>query len=231
MQSKYSALFFSFSFYCSVCIPTVWAKSEPDTIPKQSSDYRAEKNYGVGLGFGSFIVPASGSGLLAHYNHSNEIQFELGLWSGSWDAKRLLDAIGSSTIDKFDVNFQLNQIRAKYFLGNSFYLAGGLGMRQIEFDLSAISGSTRIQENLKANTNVFSLAIGNTWCFDNGLFIGGEWMALSKALSSSVATHIRSEGVPTSDLISLQADALDTANTLAKATTIGLATFHIGWQF
>ncbi len=210
-----------------------WAQSDSaaPTAERSSQDNRADKKFGLGLGLGSFIAPISGAGFAAHYNLTQSMQFEFSNWTGTWDAKSLLDEVGTSSISKFDVNTQLTQLRLKYFVGNSFYCAAGLGARQIEFDLAAQSGASRIQENLKANTTVFSLAIGNIWTMDSGLYIGGEWLALQMPMSSSVSTSIDTQGTSNADITSLQADANDAADSLAKATTAGIATFQIGWQF
>lgn len=197
-----------------------------------SVDIRAKKTWGVGVGFGLFLTPVSGASLQGFYALSGDLQVEGQYWSGTWDATTLLNDVSSVTISKFDVNATQSQLRLKYFVGNSFYLAGGLGMRTIEFDLAASDNTgTRLSGNLKSNATIADLAIGNTWTFDSGFFFGAEWLAFAIPMGAGFSTDFSMTGPYNADISSVESDARKTAKDLGEITTGGLLMLHLGFAF
>ncbi len=199
-----------------------------------SADLREAGSFGVGLGLGTFLVPISGSALHGFYSFKKDLQLELQLWGGTFDGKDIIDKEPTVRLDHLDLKGSLAQFRLKYFVGNSFYVAGAFGSRRIEFDLQAsnILGDM-VRTELESDAVFAGIAIGNTWTFGSGFFIGGEWVAVSVPLASefsSETTETSASSTPT-DLTDLQAEAEDSAKDLGEVTTLGLATLYLGWQF
>jgi len=101
-------------------------------------------------------------------------------------------------------------LNARYFFGNSFNASLGYHMRNYSADITATSStlsfpggtwtSTTSTEKftLDAKTSVATLGIGNHWLLDWGLWIGGDWVLASGALSSSSeATSTNTSGTVT----------------------------------
>lgn len=197
-----------------------------------SEDLRESGRFGVGVGLGTFIFPISGAGLQGFYALAPNTQLGLELWDGTWDAGNLVTPDPTVTLQEFKVDGSLQQLRLKYFVGNSFYLAGAVGSRKISFDLSAanIIGS-RVSTKLDSQATVFSIAIGNTWTFESGFMIGGEWLGISYPISSSFSTATTAQGAAAADINELQADVEKAAKDLSNARTASLVTLHLGWQF
>lgn len=206
------------------------AQSEDSSIGA-SAGVRQEKPYGVGVGLGGFVIPIGGGGIMFHYNLDARMQVSAAFMSGHEDATDLLDNTETLYLDQFDVNTQMNQLDFRFFPSNNFYFGLGIAMRKIEFELEAHNGAARIDESLKASSFVARVAVGNIWSFDNGFYIGGEWIAAAIPISSSVSTDITADGTASSDINDLEIDALDLVDKLAKATTFGLAVLQVGWQF
>ncbi|RYZ82730.1 MAG: hypothetical protein EOP04_21470 [Proteobacteria bacterium] len=197
-----------------------------------SYDNREAGKFSLGLGLGVFMAPVSGASLSGTYNYTPDVQFELRAASGSIDADDLIDSsYNDIVVNRFDLDANLTEIRAKYFVGNSFYVAGGLAQRTLQIDIDARDQDSAITGNLKSASTCFTLAIGNIWNLDNGMYIGGEWLALAVPMSSSSSNHFNAQGITDSDTESLKRDTKKAMNDIGKTTTAGVATFQIGYQF
>lgn len=202
-------------------------------ISRSSADNREEMKFGVGLNGGLFMGILSGGGLNLHYNSTDSLQFEFMLTQGELDAKDWLNEENYDVLnlDYFDVDASIYQVRAKYFVGNSFYFAGGLGQRQVDFDLAATSSAETLKVKTESSSTILSLSLGNIWTFDSGFYLGGEWLAVAVPISSSSKSDATHNGLRSSESMELQRDSKEVADDLSKATTAGLAMLMVGWQF
>ena len=127
-------------------------------------------------------------------------------------------------------------LNARYFFGNSFNASLGYHMR----NYSAVATSTSLGTNtsetftLDAKTSVATLGIGNHWLLDWGLWIGGDWVLASSAISqTSEASLTSSSGTATaaeSAKFKKDAEALgDLINGISASS--GFAQFTIGFAF
>jgi hypothetical protein len=100
-------------------------------------------------------------------------------------------------------------LNARYFFGNSFNASLGYHMRNYSSVITATSttststwssgsGWTTTRDTssetftLDAKTSVATLGIGNHWLLDWGLWIGGDWVLASTALSSTSEAKLTS---------------------------------------
>ena len=135
--------------------------------------------------------------------------------------------------------------RAKWFLGNSFYLTGGAGYRDntvsernVEYDdanrVSIPSVRAHTQEAITAE-----LGIGNQWQF-SGFTIGCDWVGLSQPVAT-LSSEVTVDGEPES--ISLIQDNSSAAkqeeaeknrremDTQVGSGSVQLVRFYLGWSF
>ncbi len=138
-------------------------------------------------------------------------------------------------------------LNARYFFGNSFNASLGYHMRNYSADATATtststwtSGSgwttTTATETftLDAKTSVATLGIGNHWLLDWGLWIGGDWVLASSALSqTSEATLTDSTGTATAaESAAFKKDAEKIGELVnAISASSGFAVLTIGFAF
>jgi hypothetical protein len=127
-------------------------------------------------------------------------------------------------------------LNARYFFGNSFNASFGYHMR----NYSAVATSTSLGTNtsetftLDAKTSVATLGIGNHWLMDWGLWIGGDWLLASSALSqTSEATLTDSTGTATAaESAAFKKDAEKIGELVnAISASSGFAVLTIGFAF
>ena len=133
-------------------------------------------------------------------------------------------------------------LNARYFFGNSFNASLGYHMRNFSGTSTAKSyslsnyGATYQTEtySLDAKTSVATLGIGNHWLMDFGLWIGGDWVLASTALSqTSEATSTGTTGSPSAtQRASLKKNAEAAGDEMnAWSASSGFAVFTIGFAF
>ena len=133
-------------------------------------------------------------------------------------------------------------LNARYFFGNSFNASLGYHMRNFSGTSTAKSYSSSNWSysyqtetySLDAKATVATLGIGNHWLLDWGLWIGGDWVLASTALSqSSEATSTNTTGTVSaaqSAEFKKDAEALgDLINGISSSS--GFAQFTIGFAF
>ncbi len=221
--------FFALSFLFS--IPLV-ARGQVDERPVPNSELYSSKKFGLGVGTGNFMSPIGGTSLQGFYSLTPDMLLEFQKWEGTHDVRKLIQNNYEDRLMRFDIHVMQTQVRWKYFLGQSFYFAGGLGHRDAKFKLQANGTSG---QDLMADFKVFStqlnIAVGNTWMFDSGLFLGCEWLALSLPIggtgfSSNVSLSASGGGEISND--SVKQDAERAARKSPYVSTAGFATLHFG---
>ena len=153
----------------------------------------------------------------------------------------------SSGTAKSTATFTNQGLNARYFFGNSFNASLGYHMRNWTIEsTSTVSTSTWSSGSgwtttiasetysLDAKSTVATLGIGNHWLLDWGLWIGGDWVLASSALSqTSEATLTSSTGTvsaASSAQFKKDAEALgDLINAISASS--GFAVLTIGFAF
>ena len=157
----------------------------------------------------------------------------------------------SSGTAKSTATYTNQGLNARYFFGNSFNASLGYHMRNYSSVITATSttrtstctfgsGCTTTSDTssetftLDAKTSVATLGIGNHWLLDWGLWIGGDWVLASGALSqSSEATSTNTSGTATaaqSAQYKKDAEAIGTWINDISASS-GFAVLTIGFAF
>lgn len=117
---------------------------------------------------------------------------------------------GSATLLDFTVNTSLAELRAKYYVGNSFYVIGGFGQRSIgidaQLDASAVGGD-KIDVSVSTASTSLSIGLGNQWQW-GGFTLGCQWLGYFMPLSSSGDTDFDVAGLDEKDSKDLQ-DSID----------------------
>jgi hypothetical protein len=122
-------------------------------------------------------------------------------------------------------------VRLKWFLGNSFYLQGGAGLRQMQATDSSVFFSSLVVADTYKSTFSSSYAIGeiglgNRWQFSN-FTIGCDWVGyavpLAKLSSSESFTGPITESQKASDR--------DNFDKRSSEGNLMLLRFHLGVSF
>ena len=137
-------------------------------------------------------------------------------------------------------------LNARYFFGNSFNASLGYHMRNYSAEATATSSTstysggswttTTASETftMDAKTSVATLGIGNHWLMDFGLWIGGDWVLASSALSQT--KEVTSTGTTGSPSAAQQASLKKNAEAAADemnawSASSGFAVLTIGFAF
>ena len=152
------------------------------------------------------------------------------------------DSSQSSGTSKSTATYTNQGLNARYFFGNSFNASLGYHMRNFSgistttaFTLSNY-GVTYDTETftMDAKTSVATLGIGNHWLMDWGLWIGGDWVLASSALSQTKeVTSTGTTGSPSAaQLASFKKNAEVAADEMNDwSASGGFAVFTIGFAF
>ena len=164
----------------------------------------------------------------------------VGIDAGSADSEQ------TSGTAKSTATYTNQGLNLRYFFGNSFNASLGYHMRNYSAEATASSSTysysggtwttTTATETftLDAKTSVATLGIGNHWLLDWGLWIGGDWVLASSAISeSSEATSTDTSGTVSatqSAQFKKDAEALgDLINAISASS--GFAVLTIGFAF
>ena len=153
----------------------------------------------------------------------------------------------SSGTAKSTATFTNQGLNARYFFGNSFNASLGYHMRNWTIEsTSTVSTSTWSSGSgwtttiasetyaLDAKSTVATLGIGNHWLLDWGLWIGGDWVLASGALSQTKeVTSTGTTGSPSAtQRASLKKNAEAAGDEMnAWSASGGFAVFTIGFAF
>ena len=136
----------------------------------------------------------------------------------------------SSGTSKATATYTNQGLNARYFFGNSFNASLGYHMRNYSAVAISTLGSATSTVTLDAKTSVATIGIGNHWLFDMGIWIGGDWLLASSALSqTSEATVTSTTGGGVSNAKKDTEAIGDLVNGISAAS--GVAVLTIGFAF
>ena len=156
------------------------------------------------------------------------------------------DSSQTSGTAKSTATYTNQGLNARYFFGNSFNASLGYHMRNYSAEATATSSTSTYSGGswttttatetftLDAKASVVTIGIGNHWLLDWGLWIGGDWVLASSAISeSSEATSTNTTGTITaaeSAKFKKDAEALgDLINAVSGSS--GFAVLTVGFAF
>lgn len=199
-----------------------------------SRSIRSRKNSTISARAGLLIGGFSGAG--GEYLYGISEDFQVGVFgaAGTYDLKPLLDDYQSLGIsyDKAETSYSLFYGQARYFVGNSFFVNGGIGQRSFTstFAISDNSGNS-LDLSTEASSIIAQFGIGNIWSFDFGMVLGCEWIGYTQPLSSSYSSTISAKGVVSGYIQDLQGDAEKLAKTTAESGTAMALVGSLGFAF
>lgn len=200
-----------------------------------SAAVRTRKSGHASFRGGNVVGGFEGYGGEGQYYFTPSLHFGGFFVTGSHDFTDDLE----STVEDNDVKttealmtFTLTVAQARYFVGNSFFVDGGLGVRtfasRFAFEQEE-AGSFAV--TTKATSIVAQVGIGNLWSFDNGLLIGAEWIGYNQPISSSFSASSETEGAVTDSIEDVQALAKELAQFTAETGAAMALFFNVGYAF
>lgn len=201
--------------------PAAAPEAAPDSAEEKevlggSEENRVGKMVSVVAEGGFAVAPIPMTGAAVGYYVFRDLLAEVSYVSGGVD-------LGIVTIDA-----TLLEARAKYWIGNSFYVNGGFGQRTIDFSagLDPITGTEKVKVELETKTTGLSFGLGNRWQWSY-FTLGCDWLGYFAAMSSSGDTDVDVPGVEDKDKTDLE----DAADQLGKASTYSALRFYLGASF
>ena len=121
---------------------------------------------------------------------------------------------------------------ARYFLGQSFNVLAGFGLREAKANLRIEDTATDqfFESNLKVSSMVLPLALGNHWVYDGGFTIGCDWLAVLVPITGTASTQ-SSSNIDDPGIDKVFDDFQTLGERLAKSTSLTLGLTTVGWQF
>lgn len=136
-------------------------------------------------------------------------------------------ASGGATLGDFEAKKTVIEAKAKYFLGNSFYIDGGLAQESwaVTYPVMDAGGST--SSNLSGSVSNTGLVfhIGNQWQW-SGFTLGCDWLGYFASLSSSASF----DGSTTVDEADKKKEEDDVKSTMGGGSA-HVTRFYLGWSF
>jgi hypothetical protein len=199
------------------------AEAAPAAPAAESSPRAGKTAYGALELIGFTIMPVSGL-RLGYYVNSN-LAAEVGY------------ASGSAKIGSFESDKKIIEAKAKYFVGDTFYIDGGIGHEMWTTEYSVLTADSLIVSNSvkgKVSNTGIEFHIGNQWQVTHrvmdwdvtGLMIGCDWIGYFKSLSTQTSFGSASN-----------LDAADkkreeaSVKTAFGGSSLHLARFYVGWAF
>ena len=189
----------------------------------------SQANIAVKTGFYDSIPQA---GLELGVNLSNKAQVVLDSSVGASDIDNL---DGFSRYRYFDAYLALTNynIALKYFLTKSTFLKLKTGYRSHElYNTTLVTDKGGVLLTNKASSYIVGAAIGNTWSFSNGIFIGCEWFGyeqpIEQGLKETVLMAAAGDKFRFSSSFTSKQSELEK---LSRSAAISLFNLHLGISF
>jgi hypothetical protein len=119
---------------------------------------------------------------------------------------------------------------ARYFLGSSFNVLGGIAYRSATIDYKIADATFSINGEISATSMTIPLFIGNSWAWDNGFTVGVDWIGAFVPLTGASQSEIDGN-LPSDAASDLNDKLLDLGVDLSKRTSLTLLLTSIGWAF
>lgn len=195
-----------------------------------SEGVRSKRMFGVKIGGGNVIGGLSGPMAEVDYFISPSLVTGGGFYSGSLTLTDLSSSATITTIGKLSGTMIF--AKAKYFVGNSFYLMGVFGQRQIdsEAEIFSVGKTDGMIVNTSSSSITVGLNIGNQWSFDSGFTIGIDWIGYHNPISASSSSTTETKGVITANHEEFAKDSEELAETLGTVASGTLFVLGLGFE-
>ena len=182
---------------------------------------------GLGLGEPAF-------GMEATYHFNRDLEFFGNFLYGSADFRKDIQPSVEVLIVVEAARFRSMQFLtgAKYFLGSSFFVSAGAGIRRIEGLLEFQKEKTlTLEMNTSSDSFVLAGGIGNKWYLSNRFFVSAEWLSLNFPIANSSQSQTTSNGVDEKTHKELSDVSEKLAEKLASATGATALNMTVGLTF
>lgn len=198
-----------------------------------SADARAKRHSFGALRAGNFMGGITGTGFDAGYIHDAARQFFLHVMAGTADLKDQVKDDAVVTLDHFEARGLVVKAAARFFFGNSFHVTGGVGLRRVGFDMELVDRASTgsVTTRAEARSVVISLDVGNVWAWDNGFFLGADWIGYSQPLTSSYRSSVETEGTASGAIHELSDIVDDSARDLGSLASTQFLVLDVGFMF
>jgi hypothetical protein len=216
-------------------------KSDVANLSDDSASNRQGKIAGVDLGYGLTIGGLPGMNLHGYYNLNSDFSLGLLYSSGSLDLSSVLSDTADISITEAAVSGSIVGLAARYYTGNSFYLLGGIGQRNVEMSIGLKSTvlDYGIEGGVEVDSTVIVFAIGNQWQWSSGFSLGVEWFGYATPIGAKASSDFNETGALAStvaastkaDMEKLRKDAQDAGEALGETGSARLFVISLGWAF
>lgn len=171
------------------------------------------------------------------YNFGNKIELSLVASRGSSELER--NFTNEFTLPEYAYLFggrsSLVQasLRGRVFLGNSLSFLVGIGARRISYELGIFDDSYLwyLFSKLRSEEIVGTLALGNQWSFDSGLFFGIDWGFYTMPIVGRESVSYESYGLGDSQINVLGVPMADWLYRISHSPRRVPPALHIGFRF
>lgn len=226
------AVFFTLLF-SSLCFA-----QNPDTKEATASSHdqssealRQNQNYMLTVqlgGMGPSYV--SSTGIEFAFYHNPNILWGLEVTGGKNSVSGNSNGLYGDTNLNAAINTQAKSLGVfgKFFLGNTFYIRGGLDFRSATYSFvyNDTANSTQTSYGFNGNSSVATVLIGNQWQWEN-FTLGCDWVGLGLPLTSSLSNEYYTSNDPTQNY----SDFSNREQIFVKGGTLNLLRFYLGASF
>jgi hypothetical protein len=213
---------------------------EPEPKPARPSprDPADSFTWGVGARAGYFGGLLFGEGLEA-FRRIGAWHLGLAGYYGAADLTSALASTDSPALDGFSVEHArlrvaMVQVEGRHAAYGPFDARLGIGYRRAtgSVALEAEDGTGRWHADADAASVILSAALGTYWTWENGLYLGVDWIGINAPVASSHRVTTTSDPtVAESSRTRLAGQADDLAHGLAEAPGLILLLAALGYRF
>lgn len=209
------------------------ATATPESGEGASQIARSNKKIGLDALYTPLSDYALSYGAAGSYNLSPRINTGFALLMGTSTVSQSETENGVEYKAEAKITGSAYYAYGRYFLGNSFNVTGGLGLRSATINYNAQAGNgavVALNGKVEIQSIVLPLYIGNRWSFDSGFTIGCDWIGAMIAVTGSAKSSLEGN-IDNQTIKNFNQDFLDLGNSLAHKSSLTLFLTSIGWAF
>jgi hypothetical protein len=208
-------------------------KPAPVTPPPggrmRSEMIREQKSVGLLFGGGLLAGSIPGPSLDIYYNLGSKIQLGINYGAGSTN----IDLSDSEFSSSGKIGVSLAAARLRWFMWNNFNTSLLVGMRTVDYSISISSktSANTVDGEVKTQSVVAGITIGNHWSFESGFTIGCDWFGYIMPLSSKSDSATVTSGDVSVAQEELAETFSESGEELGSTATMQGLIFTVGWAF
>lgn len=205
-------------------------------VAESKARMRAHKDYGFNAGAGLVFNDTPGGNVDAFMNLSHNFHLGVRIALGQKDLTEDLeskreDKVKDLNIDRFQLTSSFVSAEGRWFMNESFYVAGGLGMRLLDTSFIISEDDSQSAENIHIRSGIAHFGIGNFWFFDSALFLGIEWAGVMIPFETQAFSNREEVGSPSQASIDISEESQNMALELGDEFNYQAALVQFGILF